>query len=94
MIANPKGVPMSNPNQRLMAWQIGTDTGKVKEILDDLRRDMFTHCEAAMASFCEMETKARPTLNAAGVHTIMYVPTSAMRGRSASSRGSGVNHTR
>jgi hypothetical protein len=65
---------MSDPNQRLMACQIKTDTGKVKEILDDLRPDMLKHYEAAVASLCEMGTKARQTLNAAGVHTIMYVP--------------------
>jgi hypothetical protein len=57
-----------------MNWQIKTDTGKVKQILDDLRPDMLKHYEAAVASLCEMETKARQTLNAAGVHTIMYVP--------------------
>jgi len=65
---------MSDPNQRLVAWQIKTDTGKVKQVLDDLRPDMLKHYEAAVASLCEMETKARQTLNAAGVHTIMYVP--------------------
>jgi hypothetical protein len=65
---------MSDPNQRLIAWQIKTDTGKLKEILDTMRPDMLKHYEAAVASLCEMETKARQTLNAAGVHTIMYVP--------------------
>ena len=65
---------MSDPNQRLMNWQIKTDTGKVKQILDDLRPDMLKHYEAAVASLFEMETKARQTLNSAGVHTIMYVP--------------------
>ena len=65
---------MSDPNERITAWQIKTDTGRVKAILDDLRPDMLKHCEAAVASLCEMETKARQTLNAAGVHTIMYVP--------------------
>ena len=65
---------MSDANQRLIAWQIKTDTGKVKQILDDLRPDMLKHYEAAVAGLCEMETKARQTLNAAGVHTIMYVP--------------------
>jgi hypothetical protein len=65
---------MSDPNQRLMNLQIKTDTGKVKQILDDLRPDMLKHYEAAVASLCEMETKARQTLNAAGVHTIMHVP--------------------
>ena len=65
---------MSDPNQRLMNWQIKTDTGKVKAILDDLRPDMLKHYEAAVAGICEMETKARQMLNAAGVHTIMYVP--------------------
>ena len=65
---------MSDPNQRLTAWKIKTDTGKVKEILDTIRPDMLKHYEAAVASLCEMETKARQTLNAAGVHTIMYVP--------------------
>ena len=65
---------MSDPNQRLTVWRIKTDTGKVKEILDTLRPDMLKHYEAAVASLCEMETKARQTLNAAGVHTIMYVP--------------------
>ena len=64
---------MTDPNQRLIAWQIKTDTGKVKEILDDLRPDMLKHYEAAVASLCEMETKARQTLNAAGMHTIFYV---------------------
>ena len=65
---------MTDSNQRLIAWRIKTDTGKVKAILDDLRPDMLKHYEAAVASLCEMETKARQTLNAAGVHTIMYVP--------------------
>jgi hypothetical protein len=64
---------MPDPNQRRMNWQIKTDTGKVKQILDDLRPDMLKHYEAAVASLCEMETKARQTLNAAGVHTIFYV---------------------
>ena len=65
---------MSDPNQRLMSWRIKTDPAKVKEILDDLRPNMLKHFEAAVASLCEMETKARQTLNAAGVHTIFYVP--------------------
>ena len=64
---------MTDPNQRINAWTIKTDTGKVKQILDDLRPDMLKHYEAAVASLCEMETKARQTLNAAGVHTIFYV---------------------
>jgi hypothetical protein len=74
MTANLKGVPVTDPNQRLMNWQIKTDTSKVKAILDDLRPDMLKRYEAAVASLCEMETKARQTLNAAGVHTIMYLP--------------------
>lgn len=64
---------MTDPNQRRMNWQIKTDTGEVKVILDDLRPDMFKRYEAAVASLCEMEVKARQTLNAAGVHTIFYV---------------------
>ena len=64
---------MTDPNQRRMNWRIKTDTGKVKAILDDLRPDMLKHYEAAVASLCEMETKTRQTLNAAGVHTIFYV---------------------
>ena len=65
---------MTDPNQRLMNWQIKTDTGRMKETLDTLRPDMLKRFEAAVVSLCEMETKARQTLNAAGVHTIMYVP--------------------
>jgi hypothetical protein len=64
---------MSDPNQRLMNWQIKTDTGRMKDTLDTLRPNMLKHYEAAMASLCEMEVKARQTLNAAGVHTIFYV---------------------
>ena len=64
---------MTDPNQRRMNWQTKTDTGKVKAILDDLRPNMLKHYEAAVASLCEMETKARQTLNTAGIHTIMYV---------------------
>jgi hypothetical protein len=64
---------MTNPNQRLNNWTIKTDTGKVKQILDDMRPDMLKRYEAAVASLCEMETKARQTLNSAGVHTIFYV---------------------
>jgi hypothetical protein len=64
---------MTDPNQRVMNWQVKTDTGKVKAILDDLRPNMLKHYEAAVVSLCEMETKARQTLNAAGVHTILYV---------------------
>ncbi len=65
---------MTNPNQRLTLWTMKTDAGRAKQILDDLRPEMLKHYEAAVASLCEMETKARQTLNAAGVHTIMYVP--------------------
>ena len=65
---------MTDPNQRLTAWQIKTDTGRMKATLDSLRPEMLEHYKAAVASLCEMETKARQTLNAAGVHTIMYVP--------------------
>ena len=65
---------MTDPNQRLMNWQIKTDTGRMKETLDTLRPDMLKRFEAAVVSLCEMETKARQTLNAAGVPTIMYVP--------------------
>jgi hypothetical protein len=65
---------MSDLNQRLTVWKIKTDTDKVKQILDDIRPDMLKHYEAAVAGLCETETKARQTLNAAGVHTIMYVP--------------------
>jgi len=64
---------MTDPNQRRVNWQIKTDTTKVKQILDDRRPDMLKRYEAAIASLCEMETKARQTLNAAGVHTIFYV---------------------
>jgi hypothetical protein len=64
---------MTDPNQRRTNWQIKTDTGKVKAVLDDLRPNMLKHYEAAVASLCEMEVKARQTLNAAGVHTIFYV---------------------
>ena len=62
---------MIDPNQRQMNWQIKTDTGRMKETLDTLRPDMLKRFEAAVVSLCEMETKARQTLNAAGVHTIM-----------------------
>jgi hypothetical protein len=65
---------MSDSNQRLTAWQMKTDTGRVKQILNTLRPEMLEHYKAAVAGLCEMETKARQTLNAAGVHTIMYVP--------------------
>ena len=59
---------MTDPNQRLTNWTIKTDTGQVKAILDELRPDMLRRYEAAVASLCEMETKARQTLNAAGAH--------------------------
>jgi hypothetical protein len=62
------------PERSSYVWQIKTDTSRMKETLDTLRPDMLKRFEAAVASLCEMETKARQTLNAAGVHTIMYVP--------------------
>ena len=65
---------MTDPNQRIIAWEIKTDTTRMKETLDTLRPDMLKRFEAAVASLCEMEVKARQTLNAAGVHTIFYVP--------------------
>ena len=64
---------MTDPTQRVNPWTIKTDTGKVKAILDDMRPNMLKRYEAAVASLCEMETKARQTLNVAGVHTIFYV---------------------
>jgi len=65
---------MSDPNQRIISWEIKTDTARMKQTLDTLRPNMLKHFEAAVVSLCEMETKARQTLNAAGVHTIFYVP--------------------
>ena len=38
-----------------------------------MRPDMLKRYEAAVASLCEMEVKARQTLNTAGIHTIFYV---------------------
>ena len=73
MTANLKGVLVTDANQRIMAWQIKTDTARMKETLDTLRPEMLKRYEAAVASLCEMEVKARQTLNAAGVHTIFYV---------------------
>jgi hypothetical protein len=64
---------MTDPSKRGMNWQIKTDTTRVKQILDDRRPDMLKRYEAAVASLCEMEVKARQTLNASGVHTIFYV---------------------
>jgi hypothetical protein len=73
MTANLKGVLLTDPNQRQMNWQIKTDTARMKQTLDTLRPDMLKRYEAAVASLCEMEVKARQTFNAAGVHTIFYV---------------------
>jgi len=64
---------MTDPNQRRMNWEIKTDTTRMKQTLDTLRPDMLKRYEAAVTSLCEMEVKARQTLNAAGVHTIFYV---------------------
>ena len=36
---------MSDPNQRLIAWQIKTDTGRMKETLDAMRPEMLEHCK-------------------------------------------------
>ena len=58
---------MIDPNQRRMNWQIETDTTEVRQRLDDRRPDMLKRYEAAVASLCEMETKARQVLNSAGV---------------------------
>jgi len=41
---------MSDPNQRLIAWQTKTHTGRVKEMLDTLRPDMLEHYKAAVTS--------------------------------------------
>ena len=65
---------MTDSNQRLTAWKMKTDTGRTKQTLDTLRPDMLQHYEAAVASLCERERKVRQMLDAAGVHTIMYVP--------------------
>ena len=64
---------MTDPNQRIANWTTKTDTYRMKQTLDTLRPDMLKRYEAALASLCEMEVKARQTLNAAGVHTIFYV---------------------
>ena len=55
-------------NHRLTARQISADTGRVKETLDTLRPQMLEHYKAAVASLCEMETKARQTLGGRGVN--------------------------
>jgi hypothetical protein len=64
---------MTDSNQRPIAWQVMTDTGRMQETLDTLRPDMLKHYEAAVASLCEMETKAQPAVIAPGVDTIAYV---------------------
>ena len=64
---------MSDPNQRLTAWQIKTDTGRVKATLDTLRPEMLEHYKAAVTQFCATEAKSRQVLDSAGVQTILYV---------------------
>ncbi len=64
---------MTDPNQRIANWTTKTNTERTKQTLDTLRPDMLKRYEAAVASLCEMEVKARQTLNAAEVHTVFYV---------------------
>jgi hypothetical protein len=45
----------------------------MQETLDTLRPDMLKHYEAAVASLCEMETKAHQAATAPGVVTITCV---------------------
>jgi len=65
---------MSDPNQRLIAWQAKTHTGRVKEMLDTLRPDMLEHYKAVVTQLYDMEAKARQVLGSAGAQTILYVP--------------------
>jgi len=83
---------MTDPNQRLMNWQIKTDTGRMKETRDTLGPDMLKHYEAAVVSLCDMETKARQTpQRPPGVHTIFYVPTSTTRDSSTALAPAGIS---
>jgi hypothetical protein len=74
MTDNLKGDPMSDSNQRLIAWQAKTHTGRVKEMLDTLRPDMLEHYKAVVTQLHDMEAKARQALGSAGAQTILYVP--------------------
>lgn len=81
-----KGVRLTDSNQMITHWKIKTDTGEVQQMFDDLRPSMLKHCETAVVGFCETETKARQTFNAAGVdHPVRAV--SQLSGSAASSRG-------
>jgi len=65
---------MSDPIRRFTAYQVKTDTARVKSVLDSLRPDMLARYNAAMALLYDAETKTKQVLDIAGVQTILYVP--------------------
>jgi hypothetical protein len=65
---------MADPTRRIEAWRAKTDPERTKQVLAARREDMQRRYEAAMADLCAMETEVKTVLNAAGIHTSLYVP--------------------
>ena len=63
-----------NPDKRIQKWNDKFKTDRVKAILDDRRQRMLERYAEATARLCAMEIGVKKLLDAAGVHTIMYVP--------------------
>jgi len=65
---------MSDPTKRVAQWAAKYKTDRIKATLDDLRPDMLRRYQEAVAELYAMEIKTKETLNAQGVHTILYIP--------------------
>jgi hypothetical protein len=60
--------------RRITAWNVKTNTQRIKETLDELRPDMQRRYADAAMKLASYETRAKQILCVAGIPTISYVP--------------------
>jgi trimethylamine:corrinoid methyltransferase-like protein len=65
---------MADPTRRIEAWKVKTTPERTKQVLEARQVAMQARYEAVMTQLCAMETQVKTVLNAAGVHTSLYVP--------------------
>ena len=65
---------MPDKMRRFTSWNAKYNTERIKATLDDMRKDMQSRYQAAMAAMLANDTKVKGVLNGKSVSTILYVP--------------------
>jgi len=62
----------TSPEKRIANWNVGYNTTRIKEVLDEKRPDMLAHVSSVFPDLYAMETEVKQCIDGEGVSIIQY----------------------